>query len=299
MAIIGIDIGNITTIAVSGAKELIIESRLMKATKINKLGCEDIFTFEGQEYVTNTGAFENNLIKFEKENFLALLFYAIGKTTTSNEIDLVTGIPGKQYNNYKDKLKEFITNNSKKTVVIDGIARDIAIRKITIVPEGYSLKTRKEVIAECKKGYKTLVVDLGGGTTDTALFDEKFNFVDGDSITYGLLDLYRNTRKYINNEYNLNISLEESKKYFDGELDLLNADNNIYKIELMKDYIRTIVNELKGIYPNIKNMNIILTGGGSKKIYATFSKLYNQTILISDIKANAEGYRIIGVKVYE
>lgn len=299
MAVIGLDIGNITTIALTETKEIIMESRLNKATKINKLGSEDIFTYESQEYVTNAGAFENNLIKFEKENFLALMFYAIGKVTTSDDIDLVTGIPGKQYNTYKDKLKDFILNNSKKSLVIDGIARDISIRKITIVPEGYPLKTRKEVISECKKGYKTLVIDLGGGTSDTALFNEKFNFVDGDSITYGLLDLYRYTRKYINNEYNLNISLEDSKKYFDGELELLDGDNTTYKKDLMKEYIKTIVNELRGLYPNLKNMNIILTGGGSRKIYPTFSKLYPQTILVDDIKANAEGYRNIGVRVYD
>ena len=67
MAIVGLDIGNITSIAVSGAETSIIESRLEKATDINRLGVEDIFTYEGDEFVINSGKFENNLLKFEKE----------------------------------------------------------------------------------------------------------------------------------------------------------------------------------------------------------------------------------------
>lgn len=297
MAIVGLDIGNITTVAISGAETSIIESRIEEATEINKLGVEDIFTYEGQEYVINTGKFENNLLKFEKENFLTLMYYSISKVTNSNAINLVVGIPANQYNIYKDAMLEFIKQNKCKTVVVNGLTRTITINNVIVIPEGYSLKAFSEVTSQCKKGVKTLVIDIGGGTTDTAEFNEKFNFVGGDSIKYGLLDLYRNTRKYINNRYNLNISLEEARKYFDGELELIDGDRS-YKFDLMKVFIKTLINELRGLYHNLTNINIIITGGGAKNVNPTLEHLY-KTILVDDIKANATGFYRIGVKKFD
>lgn len=297
MAIVGYDGGNITAIATSISGDIVVESRVTEATSLKRLGKKDYFVFEGEELIANSGEFENDLVKFEKENFIKILFYAIAKATTSNNIELVTGIPGKQYNLSKDSFKKFLQDNSEKTLIVDGIERNIKLNKIEIVPEGYSLKTIPWIVSQCKKGYETLVFDLGGGTSDTALFDENFGFIDGDSITFGLLDLYRNTRKHINNKYNLNISLEKAKRYFDGELTLPDGDIS-YKNDLMKEYIRTVINELKGLYPNVGSMNVILTGGGAKKIYQVFKKLYPNTILVEDIRANAKGYLKIGEKIY-
>lgn len=297
MAIVGVDIGNITSIAVCAEKTSVIESRLEKATEINRLGSEDIFTYEGQEYVVNTGKFENNLLKFEKENFLTLMYYSIAKVTNSNSINLVTGIPASQYNTHKSEMLDFIKQNKCKSVIIDGLTRNIVINNVIVVPEGYSLKTFKYVVEECKQGVKTLVVDLGGGTTDTAEFDEGFKFVGGDSIKYGLLDLYRNTRKYINDKYDLNISLEDARKYFDGELELIDGDVS-YKVGLMKHFIKTLINELRGLYHNLANTNIVITGGGAENVNPTFKHLF-ETILVKDIKANATGFYRIGVKKFE
>lgn len=298
MAKVGVDIGNITTVAVSESREIVIESRLARATEINKLGSEDVFTFDGVEYIANTGKFENNAVKHEKENFVALMYYAIAKATNSNKIQLVAGIPAGQYNSRRKDLEEFIRTNSTKTIVLDGITREITIDKVYVAPEGYALKVFSKVTNRCLPGLKTLVIDIGGGTTDIAEFDENFRFTGGGSIKYGLLDLYREARMTINDTYNLNVSLEESKKYFDGELSLINRDVS-YKNELMKNCIKTVVNELRGLYPNLSNLNLILTGGGAPKVYPTFKKLYDQTILVDDIKANAIGFYQIGVKKFE
>lgn len=295
MAIVGLDIGNITTVAVSELREIILESRLSKATDINKLGSEEIFTFEEVEYVANSGLFENNLIKHEKENFVTLMYYAISKATSSNKIQLFTGIPASQYNTKRKELEEFIKANSSKTIKVDGITRTIEIDQVHVVPEGYNIKTLRDIVNKCIPGLKILTIDIGGGTTDIAEFDANWKFTGGESIRYGLLDLYREARRYINDTYNLNISLEEAKAYFDGKLDLINGDT-AYKNTIMKEFIRNIVNELRGIYQNLSNMNLILAGGGGQKIEPTFTKLYNQTILAQGIDTTARGFYNIGVK---
>ena len=297
-AIVGMDIGNISTIGVSDNKTQVIESRLKKWTSLDDLGQNDVLEFNGEKYVVEQGEFENNLVKHDKDNFLPLLYYAIAKVTDEERISLCIGIPAGQYNDSKDELKEFIIENNFRNIVVNGVKRKIFIEDVLVVPESYGLKANG-VMAQCEKGLSTLVVDIGGGTTDIAEFNEVNNFTGGDSIKHGLLDLYKSARRVLSNKpYNLNISLAEAKKYFDGDKDLLSKDVS-YKQSIMLDTIRTIVNELRGLYPNLSDTNIILTGGGAEKIYPTFKKIYPQTIPVTDIKANAKGFYKIGVKAWQ
>ncbi|WP_122639875.1 ParM/StbA family protein [Romboutsia sp. Marseille-P6047] len=296
--IVSIDVGNITTIGFTNDNHKIIESRIKEYTNINELGSNDVIEFEGKKYVVEQGEFENNLVKHEKENFLPLMFYTIAKVTEEDHVNLVIGIPAGQYNDRKDELKEFIKENNFRKISINDNKRQIYIDNVLVVPESYGLKANG-VMAQCEKGLDTLVVDIGGGTTDIAEFNESYNFIGGESIKYGLLDLYRVARKALSNKpYNLDITLADAKKYFDGDKDLLNKDTS-YKNEIMLQSIKTIVNELRGLYPNLSNTNIILTGGGAEKVYPTFKKLYPQTIPVTDIKSNAKGFYKIGVKKWQ
>lgn len=163
MAIVGLDYGNITTIAISKDNEIVVESRIAEATDINRLGKKEVFGFNGIEYVSNSGHFENNQIKYKKDNFLALIYYSIAKVTNSNSINLVIGIPAGQYNINKSEMIDFIKKNNNATVIIDNLTRTITINNMVVVPEGYSLKTFPDIVNECKKGLKTIIVDIGGG----------------------------------------------------------------------------------------------------------------------------------------
>lgn len=296
--IASIDVGNITTEGVSESTSIVIESRLTKWNELIDLGERDVIEFESEKYVVGLGEFENNLVKHEKDNFLALVYYTLAKITDADKVNLVIGIPAGQYDDRKDELKEFIKENNYRKISVNGQVRQIYINNVLVVPESYGLKANG-IMSQCEKGLGTLVIDIGGGTTDIAEFDESFNFTGGDSIKYGLIDLYRNTRKVLGNKpYNLKVSLEDAKKYFDGDLELLSKDVS-YKKDLMLETIRKIVNELRGLYPNLSNTNIILTGGGAEKIYPTFKNLYPHAIPVTDIKANAKGFYKIGVKAWQ
>lgn len=289
--VVGLDIGNITSIAMSLEKDLVIESRIERATEINVLGADDTFTFEGETYITNAGRFENNFLKFEKENFLALIYYAISKVSSENTIELAIGLPAGQYNSKKATLRDFILANNRKIVN----SREIYIRDVIVVPEAYGVKANGLI----SRTNKTLVVDIGGGTTDVALFEAgRFKGEESKSIKYGLLDIYRETKDFLDDNYNLNVTIEDAKKYFDGDLKVLNEDSS-YKIDIVKKALKLIVNELRGIYANISSYNIVLTGGGARVLYPTFKKLYPQTEILDDIKANAIGFYKVGVKKFD
>lgn len=296
-ACLGVDIGNLTCIGV-GDFDIIVESRLKEYDEMDSFSTEDIFDFEGIKYVVNNGKYENHKIKYEKSNYLPLLYYIISKCTSENNVDLVLAIPASQYRGKKEIMKKFIIDNSKKTITVNEEKRTIKINNIFIAPEGYSLKTLSTIVSKVKKNINSLIIDIGGSSVDLGEFDENFNFKGGNSIDYALLDLYRETRDYINDNYDLKISLEEGKKYFDGDMQLI--DGNIeYKKDLMQKFLKNIINELKGMYPNLANSNIVLSGGGAEKIYNTFKKIYPQTILDENIKSQARGLYNIGLKIFK
>ena len=297
-SVVGTDIGNISTISTSEDNQIIIESRIKEFENLNELGANEVFEYEGKKYVVEQGTFENNYIKQNKENFLQLLYYSIAKVSKEDTVKLVLGTPAGQYNDNKDSLKKFILENNFRKITLglgkDAITRNILIDDVIIRPESYGVKAIG-VMKQCQANVKSLVIDIGGGTTDIAEFDEQGKFVDGQSIEIGLLDLYRNTRKVLNSKFNAKVSLEEARKYFDGELELVNGDNE-YKKVLLLDNTKLILNELRGLYPNISQLNLVLVGGGAKKCYSLFSKLYPQTIVVTDITANSRGFYNIGVK---
>lgn len=298
MEIVGVDIGNITSIACNHDKINIIESRIKDFNVYDTLNSNDVMTIGDKKIVLGQGSFENEYVKHEKENFLNLLFYSISKVVDkkTKEVNLVTSIPAGQYE-LRYELEKYILENNHKKFKINDVQYDIMIEEVMVVPEGYPLKA-SGTFSECEKGNMIIVIDIGGGSTDIAIFDGNKNFVKGEYIRTGLLDLYREVKNVLDSKYRLQVTIEEAKLYFDGDLNLLNKDVS-YKQEIMLNFIKKIVNELRGMYPDLMNSNIILTGGGATKVYKTFKNLYPQTIQVNDIKANAVGNYKIGVKKWQ
>jgi plasmid segregation protein ParM len=295
---VAIDIGNITSIGVSNEKEVVIESRIKELeVGIDDFNLNENFECDGIKYISNSGKFENDLLKFNKENYLPLLYYSISKSTESNLINLITAIPASQYKK-KEEMKNFIEKNNKKTLIVDGKLRTITINRVEILPESYAIKTIKSLMNKINRNTDTIVVDIGGGTVDISNFDNNMNLKNANSIAMGLINIYQNTREYLNITYDLNMSLEEAKRIFDGEQQLLNGKSD-YKPEIVKRFIRALVNEIRGLYPNLKNSNIILVGGGSNILYPTFSKLYPQTIMNDEVKLQCQGLFNIAEKLFK
>ena len=298
--ILGLDIGNLTTVCVSENNEVVFESRLKPYQQLNRFSGNDVFEIDNQKFIFEEGYFENNLIKHEKENFINLVYYAIAKTCDSNSIFLTVGVPAGQYNSERENIRRTLMKNSCKTVKLNNKLRSITIEDVFVAPEGYGVKV--EALTAINNNSKTLVIDIGGGTTDVAEFDEKGKFIGGKSVKKGLIDLYKEVADTLDNEYRLSVSLEDARKYFDGELSVKN-DSFEEVTEYKKDALLTLgkylLNELRGMYTNLSQYNIILSGGGAKILHPLFLKVYPQTKAITDIKANAKGFRRVGVAKWQ
>lgn len=299
-SVAGADIGNITSIFsgdIPGSSELIVESRISKYSNVKELGESEIFEIDDEKWVVNQGQFKNEHLKFEKDNFIQLLYYGLAKTCEHDKVKLVIGIPAGQFNEYNKQLKQFIVENNFRKIKI-GVSenqqiRNIYIEDVIVRPESYGIKNLK-VINQCEKGVRTLIVDIGGGSTDIAIFDESMKFIDGESLDIGLLDLYKKIRRYISTKY-CKISLEDAKKVFDGDMKMVNITDYKFLNEYLDEFMEEVINEFKGIFPDASACNIILAGGGEKFGYDYFKKEYPQTIPVSDVQVNAKAFYMLGV----
>ena len=301
---VGIDIGNITTVAVCGKNKIVFESRLGEMTEYDVLGKAKTIELLNETYVVEKGEFENREIKHEKDNYLHLLTYAVGNVVKRNNvlINLVVGIPASQFNTpAKDSLEKKLKANKILICKIDGKKRILQIGEIFIVPEGYGVKAIGG-FKECRKNAETIVVDIGGGTTDLAFFSPEGRFIKGETIGVGLLYLYEKTAENLKNLGLQKATKELGKRYYDGELDYINKDGEIekqYKADALKTFLKRLVNQFRGKTENPEQANIILCGGGAKKIANNFKKIYPRTIVIEGVTVNAEGNEKVGVVKWE
>lgn len=295
--IISIDLGTITTVVETEKKSQIFESRLKETTDIQQLA-EGLLTFEknGITYEVGEGEFQNNLFKYDKENFTDLIHYGIANNMRNGNVKLVTGIPANQYNRFKDELKNKIMQNNKIDLMINGKHKKILIEECAVLPEGYPIfkSTPKELLMQ---NTKTVVVDVGGGTTDLSFFDERGKFVDGDSIPQGLLDLYADVQSELMDSFKTYKTIEEAKEYFRGNL-------NFYTVDDPKDLVRKkpvaktfeqLYNKVVGKCNDIREINVIVAGGGAEVYGQYFKKKLPQTIINLDVSANAKAYYALGV----
>lgn len=297
--IVAVDLGNILVKAVGSTKTFICESRIRKVqSNLDEFSQNERFTFDGEDYLINTGSFENDILKFKKDNYLALLYYSIVKVISEdqNNINLVVAIPISQYKSKKDEMEAFIKKNNKKTIILNGKKRTIVIENLVITPESYSLKVIREITDKLERGCDTIIIDSGSGTTDISIYNNKLSLIDGKSIQLGLLNLYQMCREYINITYDLNISLEETRLIFNGEKKILGHEFE-NKNNIVKKFLIALINEIKTV-DNLKNSNIVLVGGTAEILGNTMKKIYPQTLIYTDVALQAQGLYRIGEKIF-
>lgn len=282
--IISLEIGNITTSIMSEDVNYTFESRIIEAQDHHLLDNDrDIFKVDNKKFVAEMGVFENNLYKYEKKNFVNMMKYAIGKASKSGNVKVITSIPANQYNSFKDEMKNVIMSNNKISVTINGEEKNITIEEVGVLPEGYSIykTTPKELLV---KGAKTIIIDIGGGTTELIFIDENGKFVDGDSIPSGLLNLFDDVQLDIQSKSKKLLSREDIRKYIDGELAVIGLDDYDFT-SIVDKFAIDLLNLIRGKASDIDQCNVIIAGGGAKILKKEFKKDLTQALFNTDVKS--------------
>jgi len=123
-----------------------------------------------------------------------------------------------------------------------------------------------------------------------------------DSTTYtydlGLLDLYKSVQAEVHNLYKTYKSIEDIKEYYRGNTVFIGVGNDA-KTTPTKDIFKSLFNKVVGKCKDIKQYNVIVCGGGAEIFGQAFKHILPQTIINTDISANAKAYYIAGVSKWQ
>ncbi len=296
--VISVSAGNITFIG-AGEELFITEARVRKATDEDVEAEKEIVEINGEKLVFGEGKFENDTIKYLKENYMKLLHYTIAKTASQDIVNLVIDIPGGQYNAHHKKMKDKIMDNNTIDLKINGELKKIVIADVWIQPEGYaSFKVAQAQNLGADKlipNTASLIFNIGGGTSDLVFIDENGKYDKADSIHTGLLDLYGKVVSELESKHDYyKVTVEDAKEYFRGNKKSHKIKGNSFKIQPTEDTFDDIYNDLKRKAPDVEHRNIYLIGGGAEVFGNRLTEKLPQTITVTDIAMDAKAMKVLG-----
>lgn len=265
-----------------------------KLTSGKTLNSNNTIEYNGILYTVGEGKNDLNIDKSKRKTNLIFLFYMLASLTNDIENNICVGLPVGQYQADKTEYKDYILSNGFYTGEIKGNKRCIRINDVTILPEG---------LEAIPNGYEGIIVDVGGRTTDIVLLetvDFKKKVTNPLSIPTGTLNLYSNIVSKFNNEYSLDLKVEQAEKIIKSGLILEGekVNTDIVK-QVMTEYLESIT-EILALEYSVKSNNILFTGGGSTLLFNSFKKRIKHAELQEDnIFANATAYHNRARYIYE
>lgn len=291
MNILGVDIGNATTVTSTG---VILDSKTSKVkpiTNCNKLEIDDQVIYVGE------GEYDTTYRKIEKETYISMLYAAIALSTKSRTVSnqIVLGLPLSQYNEDRDALIQKVLTNNDKWININDTERHIVIDDVEVFPEG---------VFTVEDNYQGIVVDIGGRTTDCALVEVvrgKKKILDPVSLPNGTINLYDRFIDSINRKFGLDLKLRDAERILESGLILDGHKVNIeFAEKFIEEYSENLYRQLQLKY-SLRNNMISLTGGGAELVYEYLEKKLGQGIIKQkdSIRANANNFYELGLSVFE
>ncbi|NME95382.1 ParM/StbA family protein [Clostridium cochlearium] len=287
----GIDVGNYSL------KEFPnINIKSLVTTEENILGAKICLEYEDKTYYIGEGAFETELNKSTKNNFLPLLLAGILFNSTKDNVfqQVVCGLPINQYKANKEYLEDMVLSSKVRNIKFNGEPRKIIISDFNVYPEGigayYSLNINDDVI----------IVDLGGRTTDIAyIVDGKLK--NSSTVAVGTLNIYKDISDKLNSLYSLDLDMSMAERILDRgyfELDGDRTDLSFVTEILKRNFMK--INEDLTMKFQARTEKIILVGGGYKLFTKAFKNRYkNSFVADNPIFANSIGFRKVADMLWQ
>ena len=291
MNILGVDVGNATTVTSTG---IILDSKTSKTkpiTSCNKLEMDNEIAYIGE------GEYDTTYRKLEKDTYLQLLYTAIALSTKSRTVSnqIVLGLPLSQYNEDREALIQKVLSNNDKWININDTERHIIIDDVEVFPEG---------VFTVDDDYQGIVIDVGGRTTDCALIEVvrgKKKILDPISIPTGTINLYDKFIDSLNMELGLDLKLRDAERILESGLMLEGHKVNIdFAKRFIEEYSENLYRQLQLKY-SLKTNIVTLTGGGADLVYNHLESKLGQGLIKQrdSIKANAKNFYELGVSIFE
>ena len=239
----------------------------------------------GEDGKTNT-----NLFKSEQEETKLLVLTAIALSNETQKIQthLITGLPiGRM--GYEGEIMKRLFQYTSNKIIVSNYPYEINIGRTEVFPEGASSFYYLQDIDE------GLIIDIGGLSIDTALFNKGKKLAKYSTYRLGVLPLYRNIANHIGSKYSLTLnewSVQEILVHglsIDGVKVELNIDH------IINNYTQKAIQALEFDYNIPQIQNIFITGGGGELLYSYIKNLLPRVQLIKNARfTNVLTYQMLG-----
>lgn len=202
----------------------------------------------------------------------ASVLYAINKATKRNEINLCLLMPIDQIMQKEQLIKKFEKQTFK--FIANKQARTVKVEKCVVLPE-----CRASYYSIDKPSEYQLFIDIGSRTVNWCSYENgKMNNSGTERI--GIYDLYHA------------IMTLENAKGEDYTVERIEAQIKRKRIKvedsIYQDFLKKVLNRIKAKI-NIKDYDVMFTGGGSVVLSGVLSKIPNIKIHPEAIYSNVDG----------
>ncbi|MBM7835628.1 ParM/StbA family protein [Clostridium sardiniense] len=294
----GIDLGNAN---VKTSRGIIFESKIKSGiTKMNEKDIKVIY--EGVEYTVGSydGALNISKRKYFKNAYKINLLTAIAKSCKANNIttNIVVGVPVESFNDKKltEEIKSHIEDFGLQKIIVNDVENLINIENVEVFCESAIVFSDRERF----KNKKTLVIDFGGGTIDISFWDG-LNLTKARTYKEGMITLYENIIKQVNNKYSTNLNSNISVDMIDKKTFKINQEDK--EISFINPIVETYVDGLTSYinqYFDVESADSIqLIGGGAIQLEDRIKTEYEKAELYPNAEfANANNYEKVGELIW-
>ena len=226
---------------------------------------------DGVTTLIGVGELSREYNKAAKE-IIPQVLYAISKATKGNEINLCLLMPINQLPQRDQLINKFRGKTFK--YMVNGQARSIKINQCVVLPESqvsyYSLKNPSDY---------QLIIDIGSRTINWCAYEAGKMACNGTE-KLGVYDLYDIIMK-VENAKGEDFTVER----IEGQIarGRIKVDDGLYK-----EFLKDVLNRIK-THVNLKDYDVIFTGGGSLVLESILSSIPKIQIHIDAVYSNAIG----------
>jgi plasmid segregation protein ParM len=291
MRILGVDLGNYSTKTSEG---VIFDSRVAAGHK--ELNRNDIkVVYKDKKFTVGTGSLElgKDRIYSNLYDLCLLTSIAQGYPGLQNiEVNIVMGLPPLDYESgLKSKLEEKLNKLGTQKILIDGKTISITINKALIFSESAIVFGNPNQYRD----NKTLVIDIGGGSTDMSQF-KGLDLVKNTTTKLGMLRLCEDMKQIFNSTEQVSLTEDDMEDLINKDTTIVRGDKKdiTYLKDVIENHVTNICNTINQNF-DTESTDIILIGGGAKKLINYFKKRYkNAKVADNNQLVNAKTYAAVG-----
>ncbi|WP_297639241.1 ParM/StbA family protein [uncultured Clostridium sp.] len=291
---LGIDVGYSHTKVFGEGIEFSFKSTIEEGSL--DIGGSIVVEFEGTTFTVGeeNGLYATEINKMHSLNFKVCLYTAIAKAMknkTTEEIQLVTGLPAQYYAEQKEELIKEL-QGKKVTITLNDKPKRFTITDVIVFPQsaGVLLLNPEKLVGD------VCIIDIGGFTVDLSYFNNK-KLRKLNTLELGMNVLANTLVQKIKAKYEVSYDVLKVDDILNSKEIIKDGKSiNIESLidEVLKGHANLIDNRLKGIQEfNISKR--IYVGGGSLRL----SKFIDSEVDEDTVFTNAKAYYKIGCEKFE